>query len=113
MSEKPPTHESPSETPPSNAEIEALFLQVSEGVRYQEDRMYEDTGGSVYLWEIKFPPDEQGLQRHIMYVREGIFPKSKALETVIQELYYDSDDFPVGSGRVVARFQNGKFVRCD
>jgi len=89
---------------PTEAEVRALFEQLTEGEQFQERQKAEDKEG-VYLWSILVKKDDGDVE--YLYLRKGDYPEMVTKATEIKAVYYDTEGRIVG-GTQVAEMVNGK-----
>ena len=99
MSAERPGHEPPKETRelaiPTEAEVMALFCELTEGKEFTVTRRMEDEKG-LYLLEVELSNADGGKTEYL-YMRKGQYAEGgSAKETAIHVVFYDSDGMPDG-----------------
>jgi hypothetical protein len=109
MSETIPQHPESHEHIPSREEIERLFSEIAEGREYTTERIREDAQG-IYLWEVSMQTNDG--HEELSYVRSGIYPECRSLDTVIDKIFYDTDGIPVG-GKNIIKYRNDAWEKLS
>ncbi len=97
---------------PSRAEVlEFIYHLFGNSERMEEQRSREDTLG-LYLLEVRSEiPDEDGHIVELSYMRKGVFPEGKSIQSRIDVVFYDTDGIPVG-GNALKVLQNDQWVNA-
>ena len=90
---------------PTQEEVRSIFERLVGEKKYTEMRKLEDNRG-LYLWEISIL--EEGGNVEYSYMRKGQYKEGSAMETVIDVVFLDSENIPVG-GHSVAKLINGSW----
>ena len=106
MKEGPPkTFEKGPEPIPTPEEVRSIFEKLVGEKKYAEVRKLADQKG-LYLWEISISEESGNIE--YSYMRKGQYKEGSALETVINVVFLDSENMPVG-GHSVAKLINGSW----